>query len=280
MALKGVGRRVEVSDEDRCELERIVRAVSSEVRMVERARIVLAAAEGMTGRRSPSGGVLAADSGQVARAVAELMRTTLCGAQGLCSGRSCPLYLRFRFRLGERPDVAPRVGALAFAPIAGGVIAFKGASCFRLPAARDAGREPRLCSRREHPSSGAHTGPAITPRISARRYEARSLALPSWSRRRLGNDVRSARCRARRWLKTKWAARLTPSLTLGRRAKTRSGSTSRRDARTAARPSQKRVERATSITLPPARGTTWATLSSPARPVMGMRSSIPIGGSF
>ena len=50
MALKGVGRRVEVSDEDRCELERIVRAVSSEVRMVERARIVLAAAEGMTGK--------------------------------------------------------------------------------------------------------------------------------------------------------------------------------------------------------------------------------------
>ena len=50
MALKGVGRRVEVSDEDRSELERIVRAVSSEVRMVERARIVLAAAEGMTGK--------------------------------------------------------------------------------------------------------------------------------------------------------------------------------------------------------------------------------------
>ncbi|MGB0097485.1 MAG: helix-turn-helix domain-containing protein [Solirubrobacteraceae bacterium] len=50
MALKGVGRRVDVSDEDRSELERIVRAVSSEVRMVERARIVLAAAQGMTGK--------------------------------------------------------------------------------------------------------------------------------------------------------------------------------------------------------------------------------------
>jgi hypothetical protein len=48
MALKGVGRRVEVSEEDRRELERIVRASSSEVRMVERARIVLAAGEGLT----------------------------------------------------------------------------------------------------------------------------------------------------------------------------------------------------------------------------------------
>jgi transposase len=48
MALKGVGKRVEVSDEDRRELERIVRASSSEVRMVERARIILAASEGLT----------------------------------------------------------------------------------------------------------------------------------------------------------------------------------------------------------------------------------------
>ncbi|MCA1701663.1 MAG: IS630 family transposase [Actinobacteria bacterium] len=39
---------MEVSDEDRVELERIVRAASSEVRMVERARIVLCAAEGLT----------------------------------------------------------------------------------------------------------------------------------------------------------------------------------------------------------------------------------------
>lgn len=45
----GVIRRIEVSDEDRVELERIVRAVSSEVRMVERAGIVLAAAEGLKG---------------------------------------------------------------------------------------------------------------------------------------------------------------------------------------------------------------------------------------
>ena len=45
----GVIKQVEVSGEDRLELERIVRAVSSEVRMVERARIVLAAAEGLKG---------------------------------------------------------------------------------------------------------------------------------------------------------------------------------------------------------------------------------------
>jgi len=38
-----------VSAEDRAELERIVRAVSSEVRMVERARIALCAAEGLKG---------------------------------------------------------------------------------------------------------------------------------------------------------------------------------------------------------------------------------------
>jgi transposase len=49
MAVRGAGRRVEVGDEDRLELERIVRAASSEVRMVERARIVLAAGEGLTG---------------------------------------------------------------------------------------------------------------------------------------------------------------------------------------------------------------------------------------
>jgi transposase len=48
MAVAGVGKRLEVSDEDRVELERIVRASSSEVRMVERARIVLAASEGLT----------------------------------------------------------------------------------------------------------------------------------------------------------------------------------------------------------------------------------------
>ncbi|MGO9956507.1 MAG: helix-turn-helix domain-containing protein, partial [Solirubrobacteraceae bacterium] len=50
MAVKGVGRQITVSDEDRLELERVVRASSSEVRMVERARIVLAAAEGLTGK--------------------------------------------------------------------------------------------------------------------------------------------------------------------------------------------------------------------------------------
>ena len=48
MAVKGVGGRVDVCAEDRQELERIVRASSSEVRIVERARIVLAASEGLT----------------------------------------------------------------------------------------------------------------------------------------------------------------------------------------------------------------------------------------
>jgi transposase len=48
MAVKGVGKRLEIGEEDRVELERIVRASSSEVRMVERARIVLAAGEGLT----------------------------------------------------------------------------------------------------------------------------------------------------------------------------------------------------------------------------------------
>ncbi|MGO9956688.1 MAG: helix-turn-helix domain-containing protein, partial [Solirubrobacteraceae bacterium] len=51
MALKGAGKRIEVSDEDRLELERIARAARSEVRMVERARIVLCAAAGHTGQQ-------------------------------------------------------------------------------------------------------------------------------------------------------------------------------------------------------------------------------------
>lgn len=51
MAVKGAGRRIEVGYEDRSELERVVRAASSEVRMVERARIVLLAGEGMTGEQ-------------------------------------------------------------------------------------------------------------------------------------------------------------------------------------------------------------------------------------
>ena len=46
--LAGVGKRVAVSDEDRVELERVVGAASAEVRMVQRARIVLCAAEGLT----------------------------------------------------------------------------------------------------------------------------------------------------------------------------------------------------------------------------------------
>ncbi len=46
----GVIKQIEVSAEDRVELERIVRAMSSEVRMAERARIVLASAEGLRGK--------------------------------------------------------------------------------------------------------------------------------------------------------------------------------------------------------------------------------------
>jgi hypothetical protein len=45
----GVIKQIEMSAEDRMELERIVRAVSSEGRMVERARIGLRAAEGLKG---------------------------------------------------------------------------------------------------------------------------------------------------------------------------------------------------------------------------------------
>jgi transposase len=48
MAVAGVGKRLEIGEEDRRELERVVRASSSEVRMVERARIVLCAVEGQT----------------------------------------------------------------------------------------------------------------------------------------------------------------------------------------------------------------------------------------
>ncbi|MCA1679024.1 MAG: IS630 family transposase [Actinobacteria bacterium] len=51
MAVAGVGKRLDLSEEDRRELERIVRAASSEVRMVERARIVLCATEGHTAAR-------------------------------------------------------------------------------------------------------------------------------------------------------------------------------------------------------------------------------------
>lgn len=51
MAVKGAGRRVEVGEDDRVELERIVRAPGSEVRMVVRAQIVLCAGEGLTGQQ-------------------------------------------------------------------------------------------------------------------------------------------------------------------------------------------------------------------------------------
>ena len=45
----GVVKQIELTQADRAELERIVAAASSEVRMVERARIVLCASEGLKG---------------------------------------------------------------------------------------------------------------------------------------------------------------------------------------------------------------------------------------
>lgn len=45
----GVVKRIELAGEQRAELERVVAAASSEVRMVERARIVLCASEGLKG---------------------------------------------------------------------------------------------------------------------------------------------------------------------------------------------------------------------------------------
>jgi transposase len=45
----GVIKRIELSDGERTELQRVVNAASFEVRMVERARIVLCASEGLKG---------------------------------------------------------------------------------------------------------------------------------------------------------------------------------------------------------------------------------------
>ena len=47
----GVVKRIELADGQRAQLERVVAAASSEVRMVERARIVLCAAQGLTGEQ-------------------------------------------------------------------------------------------------------------------------------------------------------------------------------------------------------------------------------------
>jgi transposase len=78
MAVKGAGRRVELGGEDRAELERIARAVSSEVRMVERARIVLAASEGLTAAQ------IAARVGCAERTVKKWRgRYVQCGMDGL-----------------------------------------------------------------------------------------------------------------------------------------------------------------------------------------------------
>ena len=42
-------KRIELAERDRVQLERIVRAAKSEARMIERARIVLCASEGLKG---------------------------------------------------------------------------------------------------------------------------------------------------------------------------------------------------------------------------------------
>src|SRR5680860_1357635 len=47
--MMGVVKRIELVGEQRAELQRVVAAASSEVRMVERARIVLCASEGLKG---------------------------------------------------------------------------------------------------------------------------------------------------------------------------------------------------------------------------------------
>lgn len=44
--MPALAKRIEIGAEDRVELERIVRSSTAEVRMVERAQIVLGAAEG------------------------------------------------------------------------------------------------------------------------------------------------------------------------------------------------------------------------------------------
>ncbi len=56
MALKGAGKRIVVRPEDRwqMEIERIVRSRRVELRMVERAQIVLCAAQGRTGQEIAS----------------------------------------------------------------------------------------------------------------------------------------------------------------------------------------------------------------------------------
>jgi hypothetical protein len=82
------GKRVEVPEEDRAELERIVRAVSSEVRMVDRARIALCAAEGLTADEISARRLLEADGGQVAGTLRAPRAQGSCRRASLGPGRS------------------------------------------------------------------------------------------------------------------------------------------------------------------------------------------------
>lgn len=102
MAAKGVGKRLEIAEEDRRELERIVRAASSEVRMVERAPIVLAAGEGLT-------------TAQIAQAVACSERTVKRWRRGMrvAGLRDCAMRLAPGRPLSHGPEVRARLIAKA-----------------------------------------------------------------------------------------------------------------------------------------------------------------------
>jgi hypothetical protein len=57
--MPALAKRIEISVEDRAELERIARSATGQVRMVERAEIVLSAAEGRSAAAiGRAGGVL------------------------------------------------------------------------------------------------------------------------------------------------------------------------------------------------------------------------------
>src|SRR3972149_2969149 len=71
LTMAAAAKRIEIGDEERAQLERIVRAATSEARMVERARIVLGAGGGWSGapiaRRG--GGTPAHPRAEVARSL-------------------------------------------------------------------------------------------------------------------------------------------------------------------------------------------------------------------
>jgi hypothetical protein len=69
-AMSALAKRIEIGREDRAELARIVRSGTSQVRMVERAQIVLGAAEGHSaGKIGRPPGVLGEHGAEVACAL-------------------------------------------------------------------------------------------------------------------------------------------------------------------------------------------------------------------